>query len=127
MNSNKRIVSYRDLDVWQKAMDLAVECYRLTAGFPQTERFGLVDQMRRAAVSNVSNIAEGHAHSTRTYLHHLAVSTGSVNELDTQLELSLRLQFAADETAQPMRILLDIVGRQLHALVASLRRICPDA
>ncbi len=121
--NNKKITSYRDLDVWQRAMDLAVECYRLTATFPTSERFGLVHQMRRAAVSDPSNIAEGHAHSTAGYLHHLAISAGSVNELDTQLELSCRLEFTTARRAELMFDLIGDVGRGLNGLIASLERI----
>ncbi|MCD9096638.1 four helix bundle protein [Luteimonas fraxinea] len=85
---------HHDLKVWQEAMVLATEIYAATASFPNDERFGLVSQLRRAAVSVPSNIAEGCARaSDRELLHFLHVARGSLAELDTQLRLSERLGF----------------------------------
>ena len=85
---------HHDLKVWQEAMVLATEIYAATASFPSDERFGLVSQLRRAAVSVPSNIAEGCARaSDRELLHFLHVARGSLAELDTQLRLSERLGF----------------------------------
>ena len=80
------IRSYRDLRVWQTAMDLTEASYRASSGFPAAERYGLVSQMRRAAVSVASNIAEGHSRSIGDYIRHLLISTGSLTELETQVE-----------------------------------------
>ena len=78
------IKSYRDLRVWQAGMDLVVRVYRLTQGFPTHELYGLTSQMRRAAVSIPSNIAEGHTReSSKEYLHHLSIAQGSLAELET--------------------------------------------
>jgi four helix bundle protein len=91
--------SYRDLKVWQKAMDLAVDIYAATANFPAEERFGIVQQMRRAAVSIPSNIAEGYGRRTaRQRYNFLENSLGSTFELETQTELSSRLGFFATTT-----------------------------
>jgi len=76
--------SYRDLIVWQKAMDLVVQCYNLTKNFPNSELYGLTSQLRRAAVSIPSNIAEGHGRSsTKAYVNHLMIAHGSLMELET--------------------------------------------
>lgn len=88
-----RIQSFRDLNVWQEAMDLAVDCYALTAVFPKSEIYGLTSQARRAAVSIPSNIAEGHARPTSVYRNHVSIGLGSQGELDTLLELAVRLRY----------------------------------
>src|SRR3954467_7428825 len=87
------IQNFRDLIAWQRAMDLAMLVYALTDRFPARERYGLAAQMRGAAVSIPSNIAEGHRQRTGAYLKHLVIAMGSHGELDTQAELSIRLQF----------------------------------
>ena len=86
--------SYRDLRVWNTAISLALEIYRITQSFPQSERFGLTAQLRRAAVSVPSNIAEGHARSTRgEYKHFLSIARGSVAEMEVQLTLAKELGY----------------------------------
>jgi four helix bundle protein len=86
------IKSFRDLMVWQKAMEIVEECYRLTESLPRNEEFGLKSQMRRAAVSIPSNIAEGHSRCRSPgFLQDLSLSLGSLAEIETQLELTLRL------------------------------------
>ena len=86
------IASYRDLMVWQKAMELAVAVYAATARLPREERFGLASQLQRAAVSVPSNIAEGHARqSQREFAHFLSVALGSLAEVSTQADLAGRL------------------------------------
>ena len=81
-NPTRRVVNgYRDLLVWGRAMDLVVETYRLTEAFPREEKYGLVQQLRRAAVSVPSNIAEGHGRDhLGDYLHHLSIANGSLME-----------------------------------------------
>jgi len=113
--------SYRDLRVWKDAMDLAEETYRATEAFPHQERYGLVTQLRRAAVSVASNIAEGNARSTGDYLRHLLVSSGSLTEMETQLTLSDRLGFLPTEQAKLLLEKCDHVGRMLGGLRRSLR------
>jgi four helix bundle protein len=88
------IRSFHDLLAWQRAIDLAVLCYDLTRNFPQDERYGLTAQIRRAAVSVPSNIAEGNASLMRgRYLSHLSISRGSLGELETQFVLAERLRY----------------------------------
>ena len=113
--------SYRDLRVWQQAMDLAEATYRATEQFPEEERYGLVTQLRRATVSVASNIAEGHARSTGDYLRHLLISNGSLTEIETQLLLSARLGFLSAELADSLLQTCDQVGRMLGGLRKSLR------
>lgn len=112
------IHSYRDLQVWQKAMDLVEACYRATDSFPTTERYGLVSQMRRAAVSVASNVAEGHARSRGDFVRFLYFAAGSLTELETQIELSVRLRLLSGERARPLLQACDEVGR----MVGGLRR-----
>lgn len=89
-----RIKSYRDLVVWQKAMDLVVMVYAVTKRFPSDERYGLTSQLKRASISVPSNIAEGYGrHSTADYIRFLQFALGSLNEVQTQLELASRLEF----------------------------------
>lgn len=117
------IQTYKELDVWKAAVDLVEHVYVLTRGFPSDERFGLVAQMRRAAVSIPANIAEGYGRSHRgDYLHHLSFARGSLLELETHLTIALRLGFAADAQVQPISGLLDRVGRMLYRLIDSLNR-----
>ena len=113
--------SYRDLLVWQQAMDLAQALYRATKCFPSEERYGLVAQLRRAAVSVASNIAEGHARSLGDYLRHLLVSSGSLTEIETQLILSSRLGFLPTDETESLLKSCDQIGRMLGALRKSLR------
>jgi four helix bundle protein len=118
-----RIVSYRDLEVWQVAMTLAEHCYALTSRFPKAEQFGLTAQIRRASVSIASNIAEGHARRTRpAYLYHLHIAAGSQAELDTQIELAHRLGFTGDSETIDARDRIASVGRLLHGLIRALEQ-----
>ena len=111
------IVSYKDLDGWQKAMELAERCYRITDRFPKAEQFGLTIQIRRAAVSIASNIAEGHNRRTRqAYANFVSIALGSQAELETQLELAVRLGLLDRAAAEPVIALAGDVGRILHGL-----------
>jgi four helix bundle protein len=118
--------SYRDLRVWQKAMDLVVEVYRITAQFPSDEKFGLTSQRRRAAVSIPSNIAEGHGRqSTREFANFLWIANGSLMELDTQITIAERLSFSPQEHANKLRDSLSDVSRMLAGLRNSLKKSSP--
>jgi four helix bundle protein len=97
-----KIVTFRDLRVWQEAMDLALSCYRLTARFPKCEQFGgLATQARRAATSILSNIAEGKVRPTNVFRNHISVALGSHAELDTQLELAMGLEYVSPRSCAP--------------------------
>jgi four helix bundle protein len=117
------IKSYRDLEVWQKAMTLAELCYTATSNFPSRETYGLASQIRRASVSVPSNIAEGHSRRTlQAYLNHLSIALGSQSELETQIELSCRLKLMPQTAGEEILKLAGQVGRMLHALITSLEQ-----
>jgi four helix bundle protein len=99
----KKVKSYKDLLVWQRAMDLLVMCYRLTETFPASERFGLTYQLRKSAVSIPSNTAEGNQRrTTAAYLSYVSIALGSQAELITQLETSRRLKFCSTDEIAPV-------------------------
>lgn len=109
--------SYKDLVVWQKGIALAKLVYQLTKNFPSEEKFGLVAQMRRAAVSVPSNIAEGQArHTTGEFIQFISHAEGSIAELDTQLILSIELKFCSGTISEPAFTLLGEIRRMLNAL-----------
>ena len=108
---------YRDLVVWQQAMDVAVETYRLTSSFPKEEMFGFTSQMRRAAVSIASNIAEGEGRKSKNeFSHFLGIALGSKSELETQLILSERVNLLKTTDTEPIKKSLDDIGKMLTAL-----------
>lgn len=122
----KRIESHKDLIVWQKAIKLAGRVYAATRQLPSEERYGLNSQLRRAAVSIPSNIAEGVARKNRAeYLHFLHVARGSWSELETQMMIAVEQQFVGADTAA----LEDIaeVGRLLNGLISKLQSSNRDA
>ena len=111
--------SYRDLLVWQKSVALAKEIYKITARFPAEEKFGLVSQMRRAAVSVPSNIAEGQARNTTgEFVQFISFAEGSLAELDTQLTLAVELDLLPSEKARPC---MDSIA-ELRRMANGLRR-----
>jgi four helix bundle protein len=114
--------SFRDLRVWQEAMTLTAEIYRSTVGFPKHELYGLSQQIRRAAVSVPSNIAEGKGHySDKEFLHFLFHARGSLLEVQTQLLIAEQLQYLSSEDAQRLTAMAEGVGRALSGLISSLR------
>jgi four helix bundle protein len=127
MGATQKIQSYRDLEVWREAMKLAEVCYEATAAFPARDTYGLASQIRRAAVSVASNIAEGHSRRTlQAYLNHLSIALGSQSELETQIELSRRLKLVSEALAKEILVKAEQVGRMLHALMRSLEHRKPD-
>ncbi len=117
------IKSYRDLDVWRLALEGAKDIYLATRSFPSEERFGLVNQMRRAAVSIASNIAEGHARSTTAeFQRFILIAMGSVAELETQVILSGELGFLAHDTKESLLASLDVLGKKMRSLHQALAR-----
>jgi len=118
-----RIKSYKDLSVWQKALDLVEQCYSITAGFPRSEEFGLKSQMRRAAVSIPSNVAEGNVrHSTNEYCRFLAIALGSTAELETQIELARRLGMLSEGNASHLSQACQVIGKMLNGLRLSIAK-----
>ncbi|MBA4188245.1 MAG: hypothetical protein C0467_09545 [Planctomycetaceae bacterium] len=117
------VTSYHKLGVWQKAIELVVDCYALSHKFPNTEMYGLASQLQRAAVSVPSNIAEGAGRKfTREYIRHVGIARGSLFETETQIIISQRLGYATTEEIQPLLELVAEVGRMIHGLIASLER-----
>ena len=109
---------YQNLTVWQKAMVLAKDVYSVTANYPKSETFGLVNQMRRCVVSIPSNIAEGYGRGTnKDLLHFLYISLGSSNELETQLLLSREFTYLSDDDASMLLQLNEQVNKMLSSLI----------
>lgn len=113
--------SFKNLIVWQKSLILVRQIYLLTSKFPADEKFGIISQMRRAAVSIPSNIAEGHARrTTRDFIRFVSNSEGSLAELDTQLTISIDLNFCDINSAEQSIALMVEVRKMLNALRRSL-------
>lgn len=116
------VKSYKDLIVWQKAMELVLAVYDLTDQFPKSELYGLTSQMRRASVSIPSNIAEGSRRGTRKdYRNFLNNAFGSGSELETQLEIAKILKFASIHEYMKAEQLLNEVMRMLNKMISSLQ------
>jgi four helix bundle protein len=112
---------YRQLIVWQKAMDLAGRVYQVSRVFPAEERFGLISQLRRAAASVAANIAEGQGRShIKEFLNHLSMARGSLMEVETFLLLSERVGYVTSDKIQPLLSLSDEVSRMISGLRNSL-------
>jgi four helix bundle protein len=117
------IESFRDLRVWQQGMELAEHIHRMTEQFPKHELYGLASQIRRAAVSVPSNIAEGRTReSSREYLQAISVARGSLAELETQIELAWRCGYISAEDRDRVLALAVPLGKQLAALRNALQR-----
>lgn len=115
------IRSYRDLKVWQRAMDLAAACYRTTRRFPRDELYGMVSQIRRAAASVPANVAEGHGRNSRgEYIQFLRVAQESLKELETHVLLAQRIGLAEEKALGPILEEAEILGKMLRALIRSL-------
>ncbi|MEK7586352.1 MAG: four helix bundle protein [Patescibacteria group bacterium] len=115
------IHTYKDLFVWQKAITLAVETYKVTESFPKSELYGITSQMRRAAVSIPSNIAEGRGRGTRKdYVNFLRISYGSASELETQLTIVQKLPFGNKLDCSTMKSLLSEVMRMLNSMIKKI-------
>ena len=111
--------TYRDLKVWEKAMDLVIESYRVSRLLPKTEMFGLVSQIQRAAVSIPANIAEGHGREHfGDYLRHLSIASGSLMELETHMLIVTRLYIPMDEVKRALDMVRE-VDRMLSGLTKS--------
>jgi len=124
MASRVRVIrGYQDLECWRKAMDLVVDTYQVTKTFPSDERYGLVAQLRRAAVSVPSNIAEGRGRfGLGGFLYHLSVATGSLVEVETQFLISQRLNYLNQSEARVVLGKTAEVRRLLAGMVRALRK-----
>ena len=117
-----KVKSYQDLETWKQAMALVVEVYRVTKLFPKEELFGLTSQVRRAAVSIPSNIAEGQGRdSTKEFLHHLSIAYGSLCEAETQILIAKKLDYLGQQDYESLLDLAGRVGRLINGLSKSLQ------
>lgn len=115
--------SYRDLEVWQKAMDLVVDCYQSTKGFPKNEIYGLTSQLQRASISVPANIAEGRARQhTKEFLQHISIAYGSLAEVETLVQIAHRLDYLTDNQSNKVLDKTAEVGRMLNGLRRSLKK-----
>jgi four helix bundle protein len=120
-STRARIREYRDLDVWQLAMQIAVSIYLVTRAFPTEEKFGLVAQLRRAAVSVPSNIAEGHSRiGAAEFRRFVSIARGSVAEVETQITLSVVLGFVPGDAITSLSLDLKRLSKMLFGLYRSL-------
>ncbi|MGH9446275.1 MAG: four helix bundle protein [Terriglobia bacterium] len=119
--SRAKVRNYKELVVWQKGMELAKQVYRVTQSFPNEEKFGLVSQMRRAAVSIPSNIAEGQArHTTKEFIQFISHAEGSVAELETQSILAVDLGYCTRQRTEEAFGLISDLRNMLNALRRTL-------
>jgi len=117
----EKVSGYKDLIVWQRSVDLVEAVYRITAKFPPGEQSGLTSQMRRAAVSVPSNIAEGYGRqATGEYRHHLSMGRGSLLELETQILLRRRLKYLGSEEADSVLSEIEEISKMLATLISKL-------
>lgn len=117
----RQVRSYRDLAVWQKAMDLVVDCYQMACRFPKHETYGLSDQLRRAAVSVPANIAEGQARwHSKEFVRFLSIAAGSLAEVETHLEIAVRLNYLEKHHYEKVMNKAAQVNRMLHGLKKAL-------
>lgn len=113
---------YQDLQVWRKSMDLVEEVYALVKNFPEDEKFGMINQIRRCAVSIPSNIAEGSGrNSKKEFAHFLSIATGSLFELNTQIQISEKVGYIKNEKQEEIAANIDEIHRMLFGLIASLK------
>lgn len=115
--------SFRELRVWQAAMNLVEKTYFMTRKFPKEETYGLASQVRRAAISIPSNIAEGHTREhIKEYLHHLSMAQASLAELETQLEIAVRLRYILPNQLKELLNDVNSLGKQMYSLRNALMR-----
>ena len=115
--------SYRDLEVWQKAMDLVVMCYQMTTEFPKSETYGLSSQLQRSAVSVPANIAEGRQRQhSKEFLQHLSIAYGSLAEVETHIQIAGRLNYVGENQINRLIDTTSEIGRMLNGLRKSIEK-----
>ena len=115
--------SYKDLEVWQKAMDLVVDSYNLAEMFPMNEKYGLTSQVQRAAVSVPANIAEGRSRQhTKEFIQFISIAYGSLAELETLIEIADRLDYVSNKQTESVLSKTAEIGRMLNGLRRSLEK-----
>lgn len=122
------INSYRDLKVWQLAMEIAERAYEVTRDFPKSETYGMSSQIRRASVSIPANMAEGYGReSTGSFVSFLRISQGSIKELETHLLLCGRVGLADEPSIAPLLAQCDELGKMLRAYIRSIQRTAEES
>jgi four helix bundle protein len=117
------VKNYKELEIWQKAVNLAIEAYKATSHFPDAERFGLTAQIRRASTSIAANIAEGWGRgTTKEYIQFLLIARGSLMEFETQAVIGGRLNYLTEVQLGALQGQIAEVGKMLNGLIQSLRR-----
>ena len=117
------IKSYKDLDVWKKAMDLVVMCYQATREFPKSEVYGLSNQLQRAAVSIPANIAEGRERKyKKEFIQHLSIAYSSLAELETHIQIAQRLDYISSDKTKRLLGMTGEIGRMLNGLRKSIEK-----
>lgn len=121
-NGKNMSSSYKDLLIWQKSMDLVESVYKLTENLPTKEQYGLISQMRRAAVSIPSNIAEGYGRqATGYYFQFLSIARGSLLELETQIELCRRLKYIEESDSENILISILEISKMITSLISKIK------
>jgi len=116
------VTNYKELEVWKRSVALTTELYKLTSRFPDTERYGLTSQIRRAVTSIPANIAEGWGRgSTGEYVQFLTVARGSLMEVETHLIVACNLHFLGDAALAPFSKEIEEIGKMLNALIGALK------
>lgn len=119
----RKIKNYKELGVWQKAIDLVTEIYELSKVFPQPEKYGLAAQIQRAAISVPANIAEGWSRgSTKEYIQYLKISRGSLAELETHLIIAQRLNYISIQTFDKLQGEIEAIGRMTNSIIKTLQK-----
>lgn len=117
------VQNYRDLSVWQKAMSLTDQVFDVTANFPAEQKFVLVSQMQRSALSIPSNIAEGRSrHSQKDFIYHINIARGSLAELETQIILSHKRGYIRDQNCEALLLICNEITRMLFGLRSKLEK-----
>ncbi len=117
-----KILSYRDLEVWENGVKLAKDIYRLTEAFPNHELYALTSQLRRASVSVPSNIAEGFVrNSTKEFIYFLFISLGSLAEIETQIEIAIELNYTNIAKTEELKNSIQVLMKQIRTLINSLK------
>lgn len=120
-------MKYEDLIVWQKSFEIVKIIYKETKKFPENEKFGIISQIRRAAVSIPSNIAEGHGRkSTKAYINHLSIAVGSLMELETLIKISNELKYLSKTNSETLLKTTNRIGKMLTSLIQALQKKCKE-
>ncbi|MFH1160048.1 MAG: four helix bundle protein [bacterium] len=121
MNVPKKIVSYHDLEVWRRGVELVKQVYKITSGFPKSELYGMTSQIRRAAISFPANIAEGWGReSSKNYIQFLRNSRGSLFELDTLLIITQELSYISTDQSNNIRKEINELGKMLNSIIQKI-------